>query len=445
MCDTLVALGNATDDGSVIFAKNSDRETNEVHEIVYIPRKKYTRDNSVRCTYITIPQVKETNAILLAKPFWIWGAEMGANEHGVVIGNEGLFTKVEYDKNPGLIGMDFLRLALERADSAFHALKVITNLLQIYNQGGNCGFSSKQYYHNSFLIADVNDAWVLETAGRQWAAKQVKDVYSISNRITIDQDWDLSSENLVKYAIERRWCKNKKEFNFSRCYSDNYATKICYAKARNIRAAEMLNLHKGKINIKTMMSILRDHGSNDRLRWMPTRELTGLNICMHIGCGPIKKGQTTGSMVSHLNKNIQTHWVTGTAAPCTGVFKPVWIGSDLPANWQSSTGKYDKNNIWWLHERLNRAVMLDYQNRVNVYKVERDALENRFIENVKKIRTDSGVDRTKYMSECLFEAKVATEKWTEQIMTLKTKNRIPLYYIRKMNILNKKGDLSAIN
>ena len=36
MCDTMVALGNATADGSVIFAKNSDREANEAHELVLI-------------------------------------------------------------------------------------------------------------------------------------------------------------------------------------------------------------------------------------------------------------------------------------------------------------------------------------------------------------------------------------------------------------------------
>jgi dipeptidase len=79
----------------------------------------------VRCTYIEIPQVAETFAVLLAKPFWIWGAEMGANEKGVTIGNEAVFTKVPMEKQPGLIGMDFLRLALERAATARFALEVI--------------------------------------------------------------------------------------------------------------------------------------------------------------------------------------------------------------------------------------------------------------------------------------------------------------------------------
>jgi dipeptidase len=135
MCDTIVALGNATADGSVIFSKNSDREPNEAHQLQIIPAARHPGGSTVRCTYIEVPQVPETYAVLLAKPFWIWGAEMGANSEGVVIGNEAVFTRVPQEKAPGLIGMDLIRLALERAATAWAALEVIVGLLETYGQG----------------------------------------------------------------------------------------------------------------------------------------------------------------------------------------------------------------------------------------------------------------------------------------------------------------------
>ena len=118
MCDTVVALGSVTADGLTLFGKNSDREPNEAHHLLRVPAANHPAGSTVKCTYVDIPQVNHTYEVLLAKPFWIWGAEMGANEHGVTIGNEAVFTKVPYDKQPGLIGMDFLRLALERAQTA---------------------------------------------------------------------------------------------------------------------------------------------------------------------------------------------------------------------------------------------------------------------------------------------------------------------------------------
>ena len=97
MCDTFVAIKNSTQDGSVLFGKNSDREPNEAHEVVILPAADYARGATVQCTYLKIPQVEHTSALLLAKPFWMWGAEMGLNEHGVVIGNEALFTRLPFD------------------------------------------------------------------------------------------------------------------------------------------------------------------------------------------------------------------------------------------------------------------------------------------------------------------------------------------------------------
>ena len=96
MCDTIVALGSATEEGFTLFGKNSDREPDEAQNILIVPRKKHDSNETVQCSYLTIPQISETARVLLCQPFWMFGAEMGANEYGVVIGNEAIFNKWNY-------------------------------------------------------------------------------------------------------------------------------------------------------------------------------------------------------------------------------------------------------------------------------------------------------------------------------------------------------------
>lgn len=379
MCDTFVALSNATRDGSVIFAKNSDRDPNEAHELLLIPHADHDPNEEVKCTYISVPQVPETNAVLLSKPFWIWGAEMGVNEHGVAIGNEAVFTKIPYEKEPGLIGMDFLRLALERADTAEGALDIMVGLLEEYGQGGNCGFAHPLYYHNSFLIADRKTAWVFETAGKHWAAEQVQDVRSISNVITIGSKFDRASDDLVSFAVSKGWCKSAEDFDFGACYSDFIFTTFGAGKHRFCRTRDILRDNIGKIDLSFALQLLRDHGSNASEDWQPGKGLTGAEVCMHASFGPVRISQTTGSMISQLTKSGDTHWLTGTAAPCTSVFKPVWMDAGLPDLGPELVGTYDEQTLWWRHENLHREILRDYGTRIKVlqpkqFKIEADFL-----------------------------------------------------------------------
>lgn len=134
---------------------------------------------------------------------------MGVNEKGVAIGNEMVFSKVPNVKTPGLMRMEILRLALERSSSAFQVMQTTPQLLEKYGQSGNCSKEHGLYYHNSFLISDREEAWVLETAGKHWAALKAQDFYTISNVLTITDNWDFCSKELVSFAKEKNGVKGK--------------------------------------------------------------------------------------------------------------------------------------------------------------------------------------------------------------------------------------------
>jgi len=351
MCDTVVALSNATKDGSIIFAKNSDRQPNEPLLHLKISRKTFPKNSTLRCTYIDIEQVEKTNEIFIAKPSWMWGCEMGTNEHGLTIGNEAVFTKEKVNKT-GLLGMDLVRLALERSATAKEAIDCITSLLEKYGQGGNCGYEKPFTYHNAFLICDKKDAWVLETAGPYWAAEKVKDVRAISNRLSIGENYDLSHPELISHATKKGWHKEGKDFHFANSYNDFLFTKFSGSKERSNCALKMLEAEKGNITEETMKKILRSHHDESKATHIDAFSVK--SICMHAGF--FYGDQTTGSYIVSLKKDKPVSgWVTGSSAACISIFKPTYLSSQLENLFFGD--EEDALHFWLEREQIHRLLM----------------------------------------------------------------------------------------
>ncbi|XP_007888203.1 secernin-3 [Callorhinchus milii] len=310
-CDTFVALPPATANGRIIFGKNSDRPDSEVQEVVYYPGADHPSGNKVECTYITIDQVEKTHGVVLSRPSWLWGAEMGANEHGVCIGNEAVWGKEEPNDEEALLGMDLVRLGLERAETAEKAVDVLVDLLKKYGQGGNCMEDQATFtYHNSFLVADRKEAWVLETIGKYWAAEKITEgVRNISNQLSITTKIDKEHPELRSYAKTRGWWNGKTDFNFTAVYSYQDTARMYQSGNRYCTGHRLLKKHEGNITAQTMMEILRDKDS-------------GIN----------REDGTTGSMVSILPvdpKQCCIHSFTGTPDPERSVFKPFIFVSNI--------------------------------------------------------------------------------------------------------------------
>ncbi|MCC7117331.1 MAG: C69 family dipeptidase [Anaerolineales bacterium] len=422
MCDTLIATQLATTNGIAIFGKNSDRPPNESQNLVYLPAQTHPAGSPLKCTYIEIPQVQRTNAIFLSQPYWMWGAEMGINEHGLVIGNEAIYSKIPANKEPALLGMDLLRLGLERAATPREAIQVITELLEAFGQGGNCFAPGEtMYYHNSFLLANAEEAWALETVDKHWAARKINDIYTISNCLTIADQYDLSSANLVDLAIQKGVSKSKTQFQFANDFSDFLYTTFSQSRQRRAATLNVLDAQKGKIAIETMIGALRHHNGENH---DPQNSLTEFNVCSHAGFGPIRASQSTASLVAYLDPNRPLIFATGTSAPCTGIFKPFWLDAASGLNLGPASTAQADSSLYWTHEKLHRATLLNYPERLKAYATDRDALEKQFTEGALALHSASAEERREYSNRCLAEASKAEAEWLKRVEKIPVKTNL---------------------
>jgi dipeptidase len=185
VCDLIVALPWVTGWGRTLFAKNSDRPRTE-HQVLewHDPRT----ETATRTTYLTIggPAAGRTLGVLGSRPAWMWGFEHGINEAGVAAGNATIYTTLDPRPFPdALTGMDLVRLALERADTAAGAVATIRDLVAEHGQGGSGHDGRRRPYWSAFLVADPSSAWVVETSGDLVVAQPVVDSWALSNRPTI--------------------------------------------------------------------------------------------------------------------------------------------------------------------------------------------------------------------------------------------------------------------
>ena len=350
-CDTSVVVPPLTANGDVIFAKNSDRHPNEAQPLRHFPRQSHAPGSTLQTQYLEIPQVETTWEMIGSAPYWLWGFEMGVNEWGVTIGNEAVHTR-EPSEDQALIGMDLVRLGLERAQTAREAVAIIGGLVEQYGQGGSCEANYFRTYQNSFIVADATGAWILETAGHRWVATAVHERGAISNLLTIGEPWDLSSAGIREHAESQGWWRA--EGGFAAAYQDP-ETDLSTRQCRLDRAREILGGYQPGIGVPEMMAVLRDHGDRD----LPTGPEPIPTICMH--ANPDFQGETAASMVVSIRPNqpkllTTTIW-TAFGSPCLSVFRPVYpFAVGLPDTLAIAGAQFDPDSPWWIFERLQRLV-----------------------------------------------------------------------------------------
>ena len=396
MCDTFVALPSVTRDRNVLFAKSADCEVNEANAIVRIPRKKHVPGQSVRVTHLVIPQAAETYEIFLTKAFWTYGCEIGINEYGLAMGEEAVFTTEMAEEKDGLIGPDLMRLGLERARDCQEAIEIMTGLLEKYGQGGSAELKGNSHFDSSFLMADTHEAYILETAGRKWATRKVEDFDSISNMLGISTNWTACSVNA---ETKTHWAQT---------FGLPEVPPNLGSPDRQCITYDMLKASSGQVTASTMFDIMRHHNDG----YDPASADAQRNICMHAGPQENRWWQADGVMVTDVGEHGVLIWVTGTSGNCLSIFKPVFMGIDLPESiGPTPTEHFDPRSLWWKHELLHRRAMADFDQLMPEIRTDFDVLENEFLSASESVKKGTLAEKRDFMEYCFQKSMQATEAW----------------------------------
>jgi secernin len=408
----MVALGGSTKGGNTIFAKNSDRPHDEPQPLIQVQAADHSGGFS-GTQFVDVPQADHTYRHVGSKPYWCAGYEHGYNEHQVVIGNEALPSLLPETSEPKLVGMELLRLGLERSQSAEEAVDVVIGLVSEFGQGKFSNSAGVRTYDNIYLIADPSSAYVVECVGHDWAVKQVENFTSISNVAQIGADVDRVSAGAKSQATKLGLFEMGfgEKFAFGSVFADpaNSSSGI----ARQCRSGAMLGRGAGQLDVRSMIEVLTDHSDGENPAGDRVVDVAGdLSICLHRNTGD-STGASTASLVADLcatDERLPIYW-TGLYSPCMTVFLPNFIEGDLPSALGIGGEFESADSPWWDFYRLTQYGMKAGAEARAEIRVELAKLQNEMLESAYEVAengrgligdgTDGAATEmlTKYMSE----------------------------------------------
>ncbi len=383
-CDNFVVMPDLTADGRILLVKNSDRPAYETQPLRYEPRRTQDASQPQKLRYIEIPNVAETFAHLGSAPYWCWGYEMGINEYGLAIGNEATFSRdladrarrsdAGEDSPRGLVGMELLRLALERAKTCQEAIDLMGGLLEQFGQFGAAGIGqtdAEGSYDNTYVMSDGKEGWVLETAGPRWCAQRIdKGFWSVSNEISLRDGWTRASSDLTEHARALGWPGAEGDkVDFAQAYTDP-AVPRQVSHIRVQRTKDLLG-QATKVDFAYARKVMSDHYENTFLDgpYFNAAAPDFLSVCMHYSPGEFTWGNTAASSITPMKRDdsdpIMMWWAPVT--PCTSIYLPVYVAAGEVPTLLSDAGKADttgqspdpataadfgEGSLWWWFQAL---------------------------------------------------------------------------------------------
>ncbi|MGD9939523.1 MAG: hypothetical protein AB7T74_06960 [Clostridia bacterium] len=335
MCDTF----HLPSGDQQFFGKNSDRNPREVQVVRLIARRDPSDTAVVGGRNLCTSDAGY--AMVLSCPTWMEGAEMGVNEKGVAIGNEAVFSKFPAAPD-GVLGMDFLRAALMSAGSAAEARDVLIALTEGHEQGGNGALKGTLVYDNSYMISGFDGAYILETAGKRWAWRELDGPAVISNSYSIQADYkrlDPASRKSIAPVNERMACLDEADAGrladkeswkayVEKGFKPKLMARLSAGDARRAAIEPALMAAADTGGRQAAFSILRAHGLSD-----PMTPGKGRNVCCHDR--DLWGNATTASMLIERGTDPTRFvaWFTGASYPCSNLFKPILFDGGFRSLW----------------------------------------------------------------------------------------------------------------
>lgn len=254
--DILVALKDASADGTTLFGLNHHSPAQERYSLQTVHGQTHDTGAVVHVRDTKVLQPRQTYAALGVQPAGQWGFIHGVNEHRVAIGVTDWHSRLTGAAAP-LAGADLVRLGLERSRSALFAVETLADLLDRHGSRDGGG-------DHVFLIADPNEAFVLETCGRYWALQECGHTRAVMDAAMIRQDWRRVAPGLFDFVLEHGWWPDDgSKLDFVRCLGQSGETAGA-AHKRWGRASLALAQQQGAIDLHFLRRMLGDHYTASR-------------------------------------------------------------------------------------------------------------------------------------------------------------------------------------
>jgi secernin len=317
--DMLVALARATTDQTTLFGHNSNQCRGQGATLVQTPGREHAPGEQVQIGELLLPQARRTWSVLAGRPGSAWGYTHGVNEKGVAVGGTPIDTVLECGR-PCLSGSDLVRLALERGDSARQAVEVVADLICRHGQGPSVGegAAGPEGRNTALLLADAEEAFVLEASGQHWALGHVGSVRAVAGACMLRQDWDRISRGLSALAIARGWwpedgCKLDFAGALGRRQLDH-----AQVLRRWGQATMTLEHHSGQVDLPLVRRLLRDLAEMVAPHEGPAgQEGTAASLIVRLGPSP---------------HDLPVAWYAP-GSPAVSVYLPVFPIGELPPSY----------------------------------------------------------------------------------------------------------------